>query len=140
MKQDRRIEFQFDYKCAPIWLDGDVPGNYLISSEGSFVDPDPDGKNVPEERLKGEVELEREVKLIYNIYSNLWRINKNYNEDPLLFCGFTDEHERTEFFGACNYVIKRMKEIFGSEFYVGDYTFEELDDWLDRPLRHSERL
>lgn len=118
----REIIFQFDYNCSPIWV-RDVLGPYLISSEGYFVSEcySFDGKSLddeePEPRLKGEVELERCVRLIYEIYCRIWDIN-NFGtyDDP--YIGFVDEREKTEFFDACDFVIKRMREIFGDEFTV----------------------
>lgn len=109
------IKFMFDYDCAPIWLIGE--GDWLISSEGYFVGclfPD---TVEPEERLKGEVELEQKVQLIYDVYCRIWNIN-NFGtyKDP--YIGFENEQEKTEFFDACDYVIKRMREIFGDEFTV----------------------
>lgn len=118
----REIVFMFDYNCSPIWV-RDIVGDYLISSEGYFVDEcySFDGKLLdyeePEPRLKGEVELERCVRLIYEIYCRIWNTN-NFGsyEDP--YIGFEDEQEKAEFFDACDYVIRRMKEIFGDEFTV----------------------
>ena len=108
----REIRFQFDYECDPIWLIGE--GDWFISGEGYFYQGD---IREPEERLKGEYELERCVKLIYEIYCRIWNIN-NFGtyDDP--YIGFEDEREKNDFFDACDYVIKRMREIFGDEFSV----------------------
>ena len=120
----REIEFQFDYNCAPIWLIGE--GDWLISGEGYFVgnvyslDGKPLGIRKPEERLKGEFELEQNVKLIYEIYCRLFDINEFPAGEP--YIGFEDEQEKKDFFDACDYVIKRMKEIFGDEFSVKEST------------------
>lgn len=121
----REICFQFDYECSPIWVN-DIIGFYLISSEGYFVGErySFDGKALddeePEPRLKGEAELERCVRLIYETYCRIWNIN-NFGtyDDP--YIGFENEQEKTEFFDACDYVIKRMKEIFGDEFSVREF-------------------
>ncbi|MDE7361049.1 MAG: hypothetical protein K2N38_03845 [Oscillospiraceae bacterium] len=119
----REIKFQFDYNCAPIWLIGE--GDWLISSEGYFVgdvyslDGKPLDTREPEDRLKGEVELEQKVKLIYEIYCRLFDINEFPAGEP--YIGFEDEQEKKDFFDACNYVIKRMKEIFGEDFSVHEY-------------------
>lgn len=121
----REIRFQFDYDCAPIWLTGE--GDYLISAEGSFESTFSDLGGRPEERLKGEYELERRVRLIFEIYCRIWNIN-NFGtyDDP--YIGFEDEQEKTEFFDACDYVIKRMKEIFGDEFSVNEYDARVVDE------------
>ncbi|MDE7229302.1 MAG: hypothetical protein K2N56_02370 [Oscillospiraceae bacterium] len=118
----REIKFMFDYNCSPIWA-CDKFCFYLVSSEGYFVSENYqfDGKSLddeePEPRLKGEVELERCVRLIYETFCRIWNIN-NFGsyEDP--YIGFEDEQEKADFFDACDYVIKRMKEIFGDEFTV----------------------
>lgn len=121
----REIRFQFDYDCAPIWLTSE--GDYLISAEGSFESTFFDLGGRPEERLKGEYELERCVRLIFEIYCRIWNIN-NFGtyDDP--YIGFEDEQEKTEFFDACDYVIKRMKEIFGDEFSVNEYDARVVDE------------
>ena len=117
----REIVFQFDYNCSPIWV-RDIIGPYLVSSEGYFVgerysfDGTARDCGDPEPRLKGEVELERCVRLIYEIYCRIWDINEFPDGEP--FLGFADESEKTEFFDACEYVVKRMKEIFGDEFEI----------------------
>lgn len=117
MEPQRTIKFQFDYECAPIWLSGDECGDWLVSSEGNFVDSLDDlSIKVREERLKGEVELEQKVRLIDEIYLKLWDINQFPDGEPYL--GFEDEQEKKDFFDACDYVIKRMREIFGDEFSV----------------------
>ena len=116
MKPLRTIRFQFDYNCPPLWLNGDKIGPWLVSGDGCFVDGDPTNFRVPEERLKGEFELERCVKLIYEIYCRIWDINEFPDGEP--FLGFADESEKTDFFDACEYVVKRMKEIFGDEFVI----------------------
>lgn len=113
----REINFQFDYNCAPIWLIGE--GDWLISSEGYFVCCVFPDTLEPDERLKGEVELERCVKLIYEIYCRILDINEFPAGEP--YIGFEDEREKTEFFDACDYVIRRMREIFGDEFTVFKY-------------------
>ena len=113
----REIEFQFDYNCAPIWLIGE--GDWLISGEGYFVECRFPDILEPEERLKGEFELEQKVKLIYEIYCRLFDINEFPAGEP--YIGFEDEREKKDFFDACDYVIKRMKEIFGDEFSVHEY-------------------
>lgn len=113
----REIKFQFDYECAPIWLIGE--GDWLISSEGYFVGCYSLDILEPEERLKGEVELEQKVQLIYDVYCRIWDINEFPAGEP--YIGFEDEREKTEFFDACDYVIKRMREIFGDEFTVREY-------------------
>lgn len=113
MKPLRTIRFMFDYECSPIWLCGDEFGDWLVSSEGYFVSR---GNKVPEERLKGEVELEQKVRLIDEIYKRLWDINEFPAGEP--YIGFASEQEKTDFFDACDYVIKRMREIFGDEFSV----------------------
>lgn len=112
----------FDYICSPIWLHGDNCGPWLVSSEGYF-DGDLyslDGKKLDcklfDERLKGETELEQKVRLIYEIYHRIWDINEFPGGEP--YIGFADEQEKTDFFDACDYVIKRMREIFGDEFAV----------------------
>lgn len=116
MEPLRTVRFQFDYNCPPLWLNGDKIGPWLVSGDGYFVDGDPPNFRVPEERLKGEFELERCVKLIYEIYCRIWDINEFPDGEP--FLGFADESEKTEFFDACEYVVKRMKEIFGDEFEI----------------------
>ncbi len=101
-------------------------GDVLVNGGGYFywdyytLDGQPKDIREPEERLKGEYELERRVKLIYEIYCRIWDIN-NFGtyDDP--YIGFEDEREKTEFFDACDYVIKRMKKIFGDEFTVNKY-------------------
>ena len=124
MKQE--IKFMFDYGCPPLWLCGDNNGPWLVSSDGYFVDDfsSVDGKQLdirlPEERLKCEYELERCVKLIYDIYCCIWDINEFPAGEP--YIGFEDEREKNDFFDACDYVIKRMREIFGNEFTVHKYT------------------
>lgn len=114
----REIKFQFDYNCAPIWLIGE--GDWLISSEGYFVECRFPDILEPEDRLKGEVELEQKVKLIYEIYCRLFDINEFPAGKP--YIGFEDEQEKKDFFDTCDYVIKRMKEIFGEEFSVHEST------------------
>ena len=116
---DDYIKFQFEYDCPPIWLVGwrDEFGPWLVSSKGYFVDdPDDMSINVPEECLKGEVELEQKVKLIYEIYCRIWDINEFPTGEPYL--GFENEQEKTVFYEACEYVIKRMRELFGDKFTV----------------------
>lgn len=122
----REIKFMFDYNCSPIWVN-DIIGPFLVSSEGYFVDElySFDGKSLdkeePEPRLKGELKLERCVRLIYETYCRIWNTdNFGSYEDP--YIGFEDEQEKAEFFDACDYVIKRMKEIFGEEFSVHEST------------------
>lgn len=121
----REIKFMFEYNCAPLWFSGDNYGSWLVSSDGYFVADDysVDGKpldnRLPEERLKGEYELERCVKLIYDIYCRIWDINEFPAGEP--YIGFEDEREKKDFFSACDYVIKRMREIFGNEFTVNKY-------------------
>ena len=121
MEPLRTLKFQFVYDCAPIWMFGDEFGPWLVSSEGYFVDSldDPSIK-VREERLKGEVELEQKVKLIDEIYLKLWDINEFPDGEPYL--GFENEQEKKDFFDACDYVIERMREIFGNEFSVHEST------------------
>lgn len=122
MKPLRTVRFQFDYNCPPLWLNGDKIGPWLVSSDGYFVGDfySLDEKfldiRVPEERLKGEYELERCVRLIYEIYCRIWDINVFPDVEP--FLGFADETEKTEFFDACEYAVKRMKELFGDEFEI----------------------
>lgn len=112
----------FDYNCTPIWLSDENYGDWLISSDGYFYADihNANGvkidKKVQEERLKGEKKLEKDVKLIYDIYSCLFDINEFPNGQP--FLGFKDKNEETKFFDACDYVIKRMREIFGRDFSV----------------------
>ncbi len=124
MEPLRTIKFQFDYNCAPIWLIGE--GDWLISSKGYFVGDSYslDGKPLdirePEDRLKGEVELEQKVKLIYEIHNRLFDINEFPAGEPYL--GFENEQEKKDFFDACDYVIERMREIFGNEFSVHEST------------------
>lgn len=132
MEYKQTIRFMFDYNCPPLWLtrdygdyDKNVVGCWLVSSNGCFVGDDYslDGKPLdtrePEERLKGEFELEQKVKLIYEIYCRLWDINEFPAGEP--YIGFEDEQEKKDFFDACDYVIKRMKEIFGDEFSAHEY-------------------
>lgn len=71
--------------------------------------------------MKGEVELEQKVRLIDEIHLRLWDINEFPAGEP--YIGFEDEQEKKDFFDACDYVIKRMKEIFGDEFSV--HSFDE---------------
>ena len=125
MEPLRKVRFQFDYNCPPLWLNGDKIGPWLVSSDGYFVGDDYslDGEfldiRAPEERLKGEFELERYIRLIYEIYCRIWDINEFPDGEP--YIGFEDEQEKAEFFDACDYVIRRMKEIFGDEFTVHEY-------------------
>ncbi len=122
MKPLRTVRFQFDYNCPPLWLNGDKTGPWLVSSDGCFVGDDYSSEGefldnrAPDERLKGEFELERCVRLIYEIYCRIWDINEFPTGEP--YVGFADEQEKKDFFDACDYVIKRMKEIFGDEFIV----------------------
>lgn len=105
-------------------MSGDNCGDWLISSQGYFFsvmtnnDNKQIEKKVPEKRLKGEIELEKNVQLIYDIHSNLFDINEFPNGEPYL--GFTDKNEEKRFFDACDYVIKRMKELFDDEFIVNE--------------------
>ena len=123
MQHNGKIEFMFDYSSSPIWLHGDNCGPWLVSSEGYFdgdlynLDGEKLDCKLYDERLKGEVELEQKVQLIYDVYCRIWNIN-NFGtyKDP--YIGFENEQEKTEFFDACDYVIKRMREIFGDEFTV----------------------
>lgn len=130
MKPKRTIKFSFDYNCPPLWLHGENIGCWLVSSEGYFVgddytvDGEPLDTRTTEERLKGEVELEQKVKLIYEIYCRLFDINEFPAGEPYL--GFSSEQEKTDFFDACDYVIKRMREIFGDEFSVNKYDEEAI--------------
>lgn len=129
MEYKQSIRFSFDYDCSPIWLtrdygdyDKNVVGDWLVNGDGYFVadlysvDGKPLDIRLPEERLKGEYELERCVKLIYDIYCRIWDINEFPAGEP--YIGFEDEREKKDFFDACDYVIKRMREIFGDEFSV----------------------
>ncbi len=125
MRYNGTIEFMFDYNCAPLWLDGDDCGPWLVNSEGYF-DGDLyslDGKKLDcklfDERLTGEKELERCVNLVYDIYCRIWDINEFPGGEP--YIGFEDEQEKTDFFDACDYVIKRMRELFGEQFSVHEY-------------------
>lgn len=116
----REIKFQFDYFGTPIWLVG--KGDRLISGDGYFYEDiyTSDGKpkytKDPEERLKGEFQLEQKVQFIYDVYCRIWDMNEFPDGEP--YIGFEDEQEKTEFFDACDYVIKRMSELFGDEFTV----------------------
>ncbi len=100
-------------------------GDFLVNGDGYFywdyytLDGQPEDIREPEERLKGEYELERRVKLIYDIYCRIWDINEFPAGEP--YIGFEDEREKKDFFDACDYVIKRMKEIFDEEFSVNEY-------------------
>lgn len=122
----REITFQFDYNCPPLWLHGDDVGPRLVSGDGYFVGDDYTVNGKPldigktEERLKGEVELEQKVKLIYEIYCRLFDIKEFPAGEP--YIGFENEQEKKDFFDACDYVIKRMREIFGDEFSVHEST------------------
>lgn len=147
MEYKQSIRFSFDYDCSPIWLtrdygdyDKNVVGDWLVNGDGYF-DTDiysldgvkRDYKKL-EPRLKGEYELERKVRLIYEIYCRIWDINEFPDGEP--YIGFEDEREKTEFFDACDYVIKRMKEIFGDEFSV-----HKADAWIiaERALKCRKR-
>lgn len=118
----RKIKFQFDYNCTPLWLS--CEGDVLVNGDGYFywdyytLDGQPEDIREPEERLKGEYELERRVKLIYEIHNRLFDINEFPAGEPYL--GFSNEQEKKDFFDACDYVIKRMREIFGDEFTVNE--------------------
>lgn len=124
----REIKFMFDYDCAPIWLIGDDYWDYLVSSDGYFIGiryilvnartwkEKTTEIRIPEKRLKGEVELEEKVKLIFETYSRIWEMDISPNSKP--FIGFANEKEKNNFYDACEFVIKRMEEIFGDEFSV----------------------
>lgn len=73
---------------------------------------------VPEDLLKGENELEKKVNQIYEIHGKIFDINNFPNGEPYL--GFTDKKEENCFFDACDFVINRMKEIFGDDFIVNE--------------------
>ena len=90
---------------------------------------------VPDNRLKGESELEQKVKLIYDIYCRIWDINEFPDGEPYL--GFSSEQERNDFFDACDYVIKRMSELFGDEFTVWEYDERTVKNRL-LPLKPSK--
>lgn len=122
------ITFMFDFDCAPLWLSGEEYWDYLVSSNGYFigfrytlVSVNPLKEEIteiriPENRLKGEVELEEKVKLIFETYSRIWEMDISQGGKP--FVGFADEEDKNNFYDACDYVLKRMKEIFGDEFSV----------------------
>lgn len=122
MLNDLYIKFSFDYYCSPIWLLGKNCGDWLINSNGYFYS-DTTSKNgedvqkkVYDERLKGEIELEKMVNKIYDIHNHLFNINEFPGGNPYL--GFKDEMEENDFYNACDYVIKRMREIYGDIFSV----------------------
>ncbi len=124
----REIKFMFDYNCAPLWLSGEEYWDYLVNSNGYFVgfrytlislepfEEETTEIRVPENRLKGEVELEEKVKLIFETYSRIFEWDTFQGGKP--FGAFADENDKNNFYDACDYVVKRMKEIFGDEFSV----------------------
>lgn len=124
MEPKRTIKFMFDYNCAPLWLGGDECGCWLVSSDGYFIDDcytvdgRPHFSKIPEERLKGEIELEQKVRFIYDVHNRLFDINEFPDGEPYL--GFANEREKEDFYKACECVINRMSEIFGDEFTVHD--------------------
>lgn len=124
MEYKQRIRFMFEYGCPPLWVtrdfgdyDKNVVGAFFVSSEGFFVTEH--GTQIIEERLKGEVELEQKVQLIYEIHERIWYVPPGDCWD--MYAEFEDEQEKKDFFDACDHVIKRMKEIFGDEFSVYEY-------------------
>lgn len=133
----------FDYDCAPLWLSGDfgdgwdnICGDWLVNREGYFESPFLGGEGkVPETRLKGETELEQKVKLIFEIYCRIWDINEFPDGEPYL--GFADEQEMDDFYDACEYVIKQMKELFGDEFIVHESAERRVKERLF-PLKPSD--
>ncbi|GEM_PF-6421063 len=125
MRFNGTIKFMFDYNCPPLWLYGGNCGPWLVNS-GGYFDGDVyslDGKKLDckefDERLNGETELEQKLQLIYDIYCRIWDINEFPAGEP--YIGFEDEQEKAEFFDACDYVIKRMSELFGADFSVDEY-------------------
>lgn len=120
MEYKQEIRFMFEYGCPPLWVtrdygdfDKNVVGSFFADSKGYFTI---DGHRETEERLKGEVELEQKVQLIYEIHERIWYVPEDRWQD--MYPEFANECEKAEFFDACDYVIKRMREIFGSEFSV----------------------
>ena len=120
MEYKQTIRFMFDYGCPPLWVTRDfgdyhknIVGCRFVNSEGYFED---NGHRIIEERLKGEVGLEQKVQLIYEIHENIWYVPGDRWQD--MYPEFDSEQQKAEFFDACDYVIKRMREIFGDEFTV----------------------
>lgn len=123
MEYKQSIRFMFEYGCPPLWVTRDygdyhknVVGPFFVSSNGYFED---NGHREIEERLKGEVELEQKVQLIYEIHERIWYVPGDRWQD--MYPEFKNEQEKKDFFDACDYVIKRMREIFGDELTVHEY-------------------
>ncbi|MCH5197027.1 MAG: hypothetical protein J1F28_09940 [Oscillospiraceae bacterium] len=134
-----KIVFRFDYNSSPILLSGRPcgVGDFFVNSDGYFVsDWDDMRVKIPDDRLKGETELEQKVKLIYQIYRQIWDISGFSDGEPYL--GFTNEQERNDFFDACDYVIRRMKKLFGDEFTVWEYDERTVEKRL-LPLKPFKR-
>ena len=131
MEYKQSIQFMFEYGCPPIWLTRDfgdycknVVGAFFVEGEGYFESEN--GHRENDERLKGEFELERKVRLIYEIHERIWYVPGDRWRD--MYPEFEDEREKNEFFDACDFVIKRMREIFGDEFSVHQYDEREIKE------------
>lgn len=128
-----RICILFDYTQPCLWLDGDdvpIAKPVYVNSEGYFAsDYYPvvrrfaDGSyelgekivwKYPEERLKGQYELERKVNYINETYSKLFIDN----EVEFSYKGFDSEEDERIFDDAVRFVYKKLVELLGADYEI----------------------
>ena len=120
-----KLRILFDYGADFLWLSDD--GMYTdvhINSDGYFESnyyfPTQSHEvwKYPEERLKGQYELERKVNYINETYPKLFIDN----EVEFSYRGFDSEEDERIFDDAVRFVYKKLVELLGDDYEITNKT------------------